>query len=659
MTRTATGPDDGTDAAEQEPTPSRRDRTLLEPGALLGPSTDAPRWIRIASVAALTLMTWPFQPGVSAGYGVDSSWEIALSMLRDHAVVWGRDVVFNYGPLGFLGAVNGASFAGWTFQILVSVLCAWLAVRLLSRAVSAPVAAAVTAVVFVVVFGPQAVPVVMRIVIVAVLWSLDLVLRAPRVALWTAALVGAACGATVMIKADTALVVAALTAVAIGATALVTAGLRRAAAAVGAWLVSAAVTAVGLFALFGGPLDQLGPWLRGTVEIVGGFSSAMGVSRNPPWSLYEQLAAIALAVAIVVLVALEAKLPAPRRVAATILSAVAVFLAFRQGFVRYDFWHVRQFYVVVAVIPFAFAGIWSLRRLGVLVVAPLLILVPTQHPSPSVAVMPARGVVWAARSVADLVRPGQLAELRAQRSTGIRDHYRLPPAMLERIGDDRVAIIPQNVEIADGYPELNWVPMPLLQDYQANTAALDRLGVDFLTSDRAPRWIIRSRGATRVDRRFPRFDPPGENLALLCNYRSVLSATNGLELLEHRPDRCGTPEVTATGTERLGRAVRVPTAAPDEMVVARFSGIDAGILPKLQGTLLRGARYRISVDGVERPWRYVPGTQSSWHVLRAPRCVDLGTTGPSVDELTIDAPGRVLGSDAFEVTFARIPVDCG
>ncbi len=49
----------------------------------------------------LVYLTFPFlrlfeEPSI----GLDPSWQIALSMLRNQAGVWGKDYIFNYGPLG-------------------------------------------------------------------------------------------------------------------------------------------------------------------------------------------------------------------------------------------------------------------------------------------------------------------------------------------------------------------------------------------------------------------------------------------------------------------------------------------------------------------------------------------------------------------------------
>lgn len=58
-------------------------------------------WLFWLYAFILVYLTFPFlrlfeEPGI----GLDPSWQIALNLLRDHAGVWGKDFVFSYGPLG-------------------------------------------------------------------------------------------------------------------------------------------------------------------------------------------------------------------------------------------------------------------------------------------------------------------------------------------------------------------------------------------------------------------------------------------------------------------------------------------------------------------------------------------------------------------------------
>lgn len=49
----------------------------------------------------LALLTWHVAT-VRPGTGIDFSWQVVLAFAAQHGLVFGRDVVFTYGPLGFL-----------------------------------------------------------------------------------------------------------------------------------------------------------------------------------------------------------------------------------------------------------------------------------------------------------------------------------------------------------------------------------------------------------------------------------------------------------------------------------------------------------------------------------------------------------------------------
>ena len=55
-------------------------------------------WMLVVAAGVLTLPSLVTRPSV----GVDPSWELGLHLARDRGFVVGRDIVFNYGPWGFL-----------------------------------------------------------------------------------------------------------------------------------------------------------------------------------------------------------------------------------------------------------------------------------------------------------------------------------------------------------------------------------------------------------------------------------------------------------------------------------------------------------------------------------------------------------------------------
>src|SRR4051794_27622935 len=58
-------------------------------------------WWKPVATLALALAAWPV-PGMQPRAGLDPSWQIALHMAASDRLTYGRDVVFTYGPLGFL-----------------------------------------------------------------------------------------------------------------------------------------------------------------------------------------------------------------------------------------------------------------------------------------------------------------------------------------------------------------------------------------------------------------------------------------------------------------------------------------------------------------------------------------------------------------------------
>ena len=59
------------------------------------------RWgLRGLLFLALVVVTWPVA-GVTPSVGIDPSWVLGLAMAVSNGLVWGRDIVFTYGPLGY------------------------------------------------------------------------------------------------------------------------------------------------------------------------------------------------------------------------------------------------------------------------------------------------------------------------------------------------------------------------------------------------------------------------------------------------------------------------------------------------------------------------------------------------------------------------------
>jgi hypothetical protein len=231
--------------------------------------------------------------------------------------------------------------------------------------------------------------------------------------------------------------------------------------------------------------------------------------------------------------------------------------------------------------------------------------------------------------------------------------------MLAEIGSATVHVVPWETGVLFAYPNLRWDPIPIFQDYAAYTEDLDDRNADALASARRPKFILRQPG-NAIDGRLARFESPNENVELLCRYR-VVDEVKKWQLLRSGRDRCGRTVEGATRILRLGEVTSAP-ARPDEVIVARFSGIAGSLEDRVETLLLRGPHYFIGPGGAGDPtWKLLAETQGSWHVLTAPACAaaELAKTGPPFPRFAVFDDSATGSSDAtYQVQFARIPYSC-
>lgn len=75
----------------------------------------------IAIFLAVHMLTFPFYEVpqlVSTGpswYGLDVSWQMTLNYANIHNWIWGKDIIYTYGPLGFLSTRNMWGVSRWVF----------------------------------------------------------------------------------------------------------------------------------------------------------------------------------------------------------------------------------------------------------------------------------------------------------------------------------------------------------------------------------------------------------------------------------------------------------------------------------------------------------------------------------------------------------------
>lgn len=112
----------------------------------------------------------------------------------------------------------------------------------------------------------------------------------------------------------------------------------------------------------------------------------------------------------------------------------------------------------------------------------------------------------------------------------MRASYQLPSEMLYRIGTDTVTIYSWEISYA-AFNEINYVPMPGgIQPYNMYTKYLDGMTSDFFENNNAPQWIVLS--LETIDNRWPMLECPQTWFSIMNNYH-VNYCENGVVLLKN------------------------------------------------------------------------------------------------------------------------------
>jgi hypothetical protein len=615
---------------------------------------------RIVATVVLTLLAWPVaSPDVAPG--IDSSWGAALHMAAREGLVFGRDVVFTYGPLGYLVDARMYFSDTWALAVvahlLAGLLLAYSLLRLLERGmgllwavlVAAPLLLLLSRLLLV---GSPLLPEVL--VLVVMLWSFETVLEADEHVTTTRSVLAAAAVAVVtMMKLDAGMACLLFAGCAITIANAREGGPRAAAAALLRFIGATAGTLLILWLAVGQPLGALPDWLRRSVSIVRGYGAAMNIESGRHW---EYTVALLLLAAIAALIARASFPGRAERWAALGLYAVVAFVAFKQGFVRHDA-HVVQFFAIFAVLPIAFIRKWGAATTLVVMIGPFIALCAIGNVGLGSLVGP-EPRLNAMGDIAHLARSAPArGEFIQQTRAQLRSEYAIPQTMIDRMHGQRAAVEPWELLVAYAYPDIRWHELPVFQTYNAYTTSLDRLNADALTGPSRPRFVLRQLGAS-IDGRIPRFESPAAALAALCHYRTVLADANW-QLFEATGNRCGTPAPLAHRRARFGATVHVPSASAHSIVVARFHGIAASTFDELRTLAYRARQIGIRVDSGPIH-RFVQGHQDAFHVLAAPACAreDLdGTTSQPFESFAITADSS-LGGEQYGVEFFRIPFTC-
>jgi hypothetical protein len=569
------------------------------------------------------------------GVGLDPGWASALGIGHQAGMRFGRDLLFVYGPWGFLDvplATSRPDFAlGLGFSV-ASVVAAWLLAVTVLRSQVSPKMALLAGSVLTLTLASVSPPSFLLTAVGAVACVCHL-RRIPKFdTAWLPFAVSGLAALLLQIKFPEGV---ALTALAlITSLASSRSRLTRTAASMLLW----AVTSLVLWAAADQTISDVGPWWHASTDFLSGYTGAMslGLGANTISTVFYAMSLL-LIVSIGVLgwrrCADQSLLS---HLGAVVVTVGTMFFGFKQSFTRHDVQHNSAFFVIVALLLCALMHRGPSRR-----ATALLIVLSSLLASPAVftQVRATPAEAWG-RTWRIFTSDASWAAVLKQAHDEDQAEYALPKEMVKATAGHAVSVDPWEVSLVWAY-SMKWRPMPVFQSYSAYTTYLDEANAEAARRAGSDQMLIRATTIstkdrpTSIDDRNPLWESPRYTLAAVCNYRMVTADKRWL-LLRKSVNRCGdSSSVKVIHDLAAGQSVQVPRGGPAQIITASFVPRKPSPLRSLATLLFRDPEpLHASVNG--HSFR-VPETMSA-----GPLLATLPTTSGWPGEFRGDVPVRSL-----------------
>jgi hypothetical protein len=617
-------------------------------------------------------LTWGGGLASPQTISIDDSLHAGLNMAAAQGLEFGPDIVFTYGPLGFLKSylvyyewtARLATLYGIGLHFALSVSLVW-AMRRNFPAIVAVVVALVAAALMRGDLGTVYVRADAGVIVLTLIWGLAAL--TPGAPSWVARIVlyggGPFAAIEVLTKLNTGLIVLAIVVIA----AFAMEGNRRRNLATLA--LTFGVPLVGLWFASGQGLDSVASFLSGSREVISGYSTGARLD----WAVrdydYVLIPLIAVAAAAIAWVSSRGS-PTGRRLAILAILAIVTFTAAKGGLVSHDEFHMATFFgtMLGLVVAFRLPDRKAVRAGALVVSVGIIAAASTTFTTDYPLTDPVENLRNAGSTVAAVVDDDRLAREVAANRESLAAGHDLDPRSLELLEGHTVHVDPSETSAAWAY-DLDWNPLPVYQPYVAWTEELDRRNAEAVAAASGPERILRQN--LNALGRFPAYESPAAMLEMLCNFEP-LRTTSSWQVLGRIPDRCGEPRLLRRVETTYGDPVAVPQAPPDSIVFARVEGIQVAGLERLRALLHRARGREVSfrnsegvppstIEGTSMRDEYIfiPETAGNGLLLRAPADVDSPDPfrlAPNADTLGF-LLDRGPSDDPLEVEFFAMAVE--
>jgi hypothetical protein len=641
------------------------------------------------------------------GPGLDQSFPHILNLFSFTSIRFGTDIVYTYGPLGFLLLVENVGhnlalgFAFWTTLYLIFsisivrlIVCFASGWRLVTSIILAVLVAEFID--------------AERLMPCLVMLLLLLAYEEPQYRKKILAVCGSLTAIGLLIKFPIGIACAGMT----FGSAIVPIKARLVVKNLFVSMLSMTLAFCSIWVLLNRSAEGIVAYFFNSFQLVSGYSAVMSAARQ-----HENASLLSFAVALGLLVAVMTLLPSKRRVHTFLVMLFPLFVGWKHGVVRFD-GHIIGL-VSMAIFSAFLLFVMHQHRVdirngkanGFIINGSLI---PTRLIAAIAILLIAciflnRGLVFSgldkgrypllSRSfmenmggVKNSWMPGLIPITNALRGQKYKDDLdalasarlagqKLDRHVLELLAGRTVDIYSYELGFVAANPKLNYHPKPVFQHFNAFTEKLDQLNADFFASFKRPDFLIMHHPndgpMTSVDGRYPLYDDPIAFLKIMELYKPAFIERNPLKpqvaVLEYdsgNSARFASPVAFKNEEVHWNETITLPKSKDSSIIRLRV-GLQKTIVSSAKEALFRlSPMYLVYVlsDGTSQRYRLVP-THLSSGVWISPLLVDywsfydflsgVAWMGPKVVAIRFEADNPKDYPDLFTLTWEQIECETG
>jgi len=412
-------------------------------------------------------------------------------------------------------------------------------------------------------------------------------------------------------------------------------------------------------------IENLYLWLRASFEIISGYSAAMGYgSTQIPLMI---LGFIGL-VFYVMLLAL-ALIQKNELSFTCLIFASPILFTFKESFVRQDFGHIIYFFLFL---PFVISIciLFTRNRFGLILTSCIFFIslslaavfpLAYQHGEALEYKLPQ--VVKTLSGIEGLNKYSALFSL-----DNIRNYYeekgntnlerdRLPDKWVSEIGNGSSDAVPWEISYMPAN-NLNWIPNPVLQTYSEYTSYLDNWSASHYSGINSPQYLIAEYKS--IDNRHPLMDAPATWRSILFNYKLLYYDSDAERCLLENNTALTDTKLKVIGNRKASSGEWIDVPENNNLLYARINmpssliGKTIGILyltPPVKIDLVytngQTHSYRIIINTAQNgiPINYVPSNSEEFNKLLN------GDLDSRVEKFMITGPGINYYSNNIDITW--------